>query len=182
MATTKLLTVEDLERDGVPEGRYELIDGELVEMSPSGGIASKVAAKFAFFLLAHVVPRRLGAVFSADGGFVIFPGRELIRVPDAAFVSADRLPPIEQQEGFLRLAPDLVVEVISPSDRMSDVMAKVMMWLDAGVRLVWLADPRLRTVTIFGPDRRGRVVQEGELLDGGDVLPGFSLAVAELFA
>ena len=130
----------------------------------------------------HVVPRKLGRVYNADAGFVLFDNPQLVRVPDAAFVRADRLPPEAERDKFLRLAPDLVVEVISPSDSMPEVTAKVMMWLDAGVRLVWLVDPRARTVAVYGLDRVPRILRVGDELDGGEVLPEFRVAVAELFA
>ena len=182
MATTRLTTVEELERDGTPEGRYELIDGQLVEMSPSGSESSSVGATILIHLGSHVRPRRLGKLFNAEGGFVLFPGRDLVRAADVAFVRADRLPPPPERRGFLRLAPDLVVEVISPSDRLPDVLAKVEMWLEAGVRLLWLVDPDRRTVAVHEPGREPRLLGEGEELDGGEVLPDFRVTVAELFA
>ena len=182
MATTRLTTVEELERDGTPEGRYELIDGELVEISPSGGNSSSVGATVLVYLDNHVRPRRLGKLYNAEGGFVLFPGRDVVRAADVAFVRADRLPPPPERRGFLRLAPDLVVEVISPSDRMSEVLDKVGMWLEAGVRLLWLVDPRVRTVTVYEPGRAPRVVGVGNELVGEPVLPGFRLALADLFA
>lgn len=182
MATTKLWTVEELERVGVPEGRWELVDGELVEMAPSGGDASWIGARFVRHLGNHVDPLGLGRVYGSDAGFVLTPGRPLLRVPDAAFVRGDRLPSPEEHRGFLRLAPDLAVEVLSPTDRMADVLAKVAEYLGAGVRLIWLADPPSRTVTAYTADQPIRVLSEGEELDGGDVLPDFRIAVAELFA
>jgi Uma2 family endonuclease len=179
VASTKRRTIEDLERDGMPEGRWELIDGELVEMPGSGALSSRVGALFVNALLNHVHPRRLGVVLGADGGFVLFPGRELLRVADAAFVAADRLPD-PGFEGFYRLAPDLVVEVISPFDRQSEVAAKVTMWLEAGVRLVWVADPRPRTIAISRADGSTDLLHDGDTLTGGDVLPEFRAAVSDL--
>ena len=182
MATTKLWTVAELEQAGAPFERWELIDGELIEMSPSGSIASKLGARFVIHLGNYVLPRRLGEVYDAAGGFVPFPGRDLVRAADAAFVRADRLPSEAEQAGFLRLAPDLVVEVISPSDRLPDVLAKVGLWLEAGVRLLWLVDPPAHTVTVYEPGREPRVIGVGDELDGEPVLPGFRLAMADLFA
>ena len=183
MATTRLWTVEELEREGAPsDGLWELIDGELIELTPSGGEASSIGALILVRLGSHIVPRRLGKLYNADGGFVLFPGRDIVRAADAAFVAAGRLPPPAEQRGFLRLAPDLVVEVVSPSDRMTDVMAKVAMWLDAGVRLVWVVEPDARSVTVVGPDRTPRRLGVGDELDGGEVLPEFRVEVAELFA
>ena len=180
MVATKLLTVEEFERMST-EGFYELIEGELVEMTPAGGRASTVGATFVYYLNRHVLPRRLGRVYNADCGFVLFPDRALVRAPDAAFVQAERLPPEAEQEGFLRLAPDLAVEVLSPSDRLGDALAKVAQYLEAGVRLVWLVDPRARTVAIFTPTQPPHVLRDGDVLDGGAVLPQFSVPVTELF-
>ncbi len=181
MATTKLMTVEELEREGPPEGRWELIDGELVEMSPSGGDASFIGGWIHTLLSNHVVPRRLGRVYPADASFVLFPGREIVRSPDVAFVRAERVPPPEQHAGFLRLAPDLVVEVVSPYDRPGEIAAKAAMWLEAGVRLVWVVDPPTRTFAVHAPGRAVQVLTEGDELDGEDVVPGFRVAVADLF-
>jgi Uma2 family endonuclease len=182
MATTKLWTVEELEREGVPEGRWELIDGELVQMPPTCDRASSVANTFAYFITDHVRPRRLGRVYSADGGFVLFPDhREQLRAPDVAFVRADRLPPDEERDRFPRLAPDLVVEVISPTDLRDAVQAKVELWLAAGARLLWLVDPRARTVTVFTAGHEPITLGVGDILDGGEVLPEFRVAVAECF-
>ena len=180
IATTKLWTVADLEREGPPEGRWELIDGELVEMSPSGRASAKLATWIAHLLLGFVAPRGLGEVYGADGGFVLFPDRPLVRVPDVAFVRAERL--VDQDEyGFLHLAPDLAVEVRSPTDRTPDVLAKIEMYREAGVPLVWLVDPDARTVGVSGGGQNGRVLQGGDWLDGGDVLPGLWIDLAELF-
>lgn len=184
MVTTKRITVEELEREGAPEGRWELIAGELVEMVPSGGDSSSVAATVTGYLVFHVRADNLGRVYSADGGFVLYPGQpnEMIRVPDAAFVRADRVPPPPEHARFLRLAPDLAVEVVSPNDRPEEVVAKAAMWLEAGVRLLWVVDPRSRTVAVHVPDHAVRVLGMGDDLDGGDVLPEFRVPVAELFA
>lgn len=182
MTATRLMTIEELEREGTPDdGRYELIEGVLVEMTPSSSRSSRIGGRCVMHLGNHVLPRGLGDVFAADGGFAPFPGRNTVRAPDAAFVRADRLPPPDE-DGFYRLAPDLVVEVVSPSDRMPDVTDKAMMWLDAGVRLVWVADPPTRTVTVYGPDRVPHVFRETDELDGGEVLPDFRLPVAALFS
>jgi Uma2 family endonuclease len=176
MATTKLWTIEELETGQAPEGRWELIEGELVEMPPSSRRSSRIGSQFVTELSIYVRPRGLGEVHGAEGGFVIFPQRPMLRIPDAAFVRADRL--IGQaEERLLHLAPDLVVEVISPNDRLPDVLAKVEMWLDAGVRLVWLVDPAARTVTVHEPGHAPWLVHENESLTGGVVLPGFRFSL-----
>jgi len=180
VATTKLWTVEDLEREGPPEGRWELIDGELVELSPAGRTASRVATWIGHLLLAIVAPRRLGEVYSADAGFVLFPDRRIVRVPDVAFVRAERLVELDE-DGFLRLAPDLAVDVRSPTDRRPDILAKIDMYREAGVRLVWLVEPRDQAVTAYAPGQAPRRLGIGDQLAAGDVVPGFSVPVAELF-
>lgn len=183
MVTTKRITVDDLERDGVPAGLWELIDGRIVEVAPAGGEASSRGMWIGTLLSNHVVPQRLGRVYGADGGFVLYPREtnEMLRVPDVAFVRADRVPPPEQHARFLRLAPDLVVEVVSPNDSVREVADKAAMWLTAGVRLAWVVDPRARTVATYAPDQSVRVLGEGDDLDGGEVLPHFRVRVSELF-
>lgn len=181
MVTTTSSTIEELEREGPPEGRWELIDGALVEMAPSGGRASEIGTRAGRLLGNHAEPRGLGVMFGADGGFVLFPGRDLSRVADAALVRAERLPAPENRVGYLRLAPDLVGEVVSPYDRPHEVAEKTAMWLDAGVRLVWVADPDVRTVTVHALGGPPQTFHVGDELDGGEVLPDFRLAVADLF-
>lgn len=180
MATTRLWTVEELERASL-DGRHELIDGALVEMTPSGDRASTTAMRLGSRLNLHVEARDLGRVYGADGGFVLFPDRQLVRVPDVAFVRSERLPSEATRDGFPRLAPDLVVEVVSPGDSAAEVLDKVEMYLKAGVRLVWVVDPRARTVAVHTPDRSVRLLTVGDELDGGVVLPDFRVAVAEVF-
>ncbi len=183
MVATKRVTVDDLERDGVPDGFWELIDGRIVEVAPAGGEASSIGMVAGYYLSGHVLPRGLGRVYGADGGFVLFSGeeREILWAADVAFVQAERVPPPAQHARFLRLAPDLVVEVVSPSDARVDVVAKVRLWLEGGVRLVWVADPPSRTVAVWEPEQPVRTLGAGDELEGGDVLSGFRLPVAELF-
>ena len=177
---SRQMTVEQLEREGAPEGRYELINGELVDMSPSAPLSGLIAGLFAMFLGQHVRAGNLGGVFVADAGFVLFPGQETVRVPDVCFVRGDRMPPASFQ-GFYRLAPDLVIEVVSPSDRLPEVAAKARLWLEAGSRLVWVVYPATRSVTVYEPGQEPFDVSADGELTGGDVLPEFRLAVSEVF-
>jgi Uma2 family endonuclease len=163
-------------------GRTELVRGELREMSPGSPWSSEVGILIAAALIGHVRPRRLGSVFGDEAGFILARNPDTVRAPDVAFVRADRLPPPAQREFFLALAPDLVVEVLSPTDRAHDVHDKIHEYLEAGVRLVWLVDPRARRVTVCLPDRTTRTLGASDVLDGGDVLPGFQLTLADLFS
>ena len=183
MVATKRITVDDLERDGVPDGFWELIDGRIVEVTPSGGDASTIGTVVTYLLGGHVYPRKLGRLYGADGGFVLYPGeeREVLRAADVAFVRADRVPPAEVHARFLRLPPDLVVEVVSLHDAATEVAAKARFWIDAGVRLAWIVHPRQRSVTVYEEGRETRVLGLDQELDGGDVLPGFRVSVSDLF-
>ncbi len=106
-----------------------------------------------------------------------------MRGPDVAFVSRERLPERAYEEpGFWHLAPDLAVEVISPSNTAAEIHEKVREYLDAGTSLVWVVDPRTRTVAVHRSPGETTVLREGDDVDGGDVLPAFSAAVSELFA
>lgn len=181
MATTGLMTAEDLARITDDDCRYDLIRGELIRMAPAGGRHGNLAANIVGPLWAHVAQEQIGNVYIAETGFLLARDPDVVLAPDAAFVRSDRLPPEEEQDGFLPLAPDLAVEVVSPSDSSDYVTDKVMEYLDAGTSLVWVVQPRRRIVTVYTPDHIGRVLGEADELDGGDVLPGFRLPVTAIF-
>ena len=162
------------------EGSWELIDGELVSVTPSSDRSGWIAGEIFAVIRHHVRDHNLGWVFPPETGFVLFGDRAVVRSPDASFVCGDRLTALSDQ--FVPLAPDLAVEVLSPSDRMVDALSKAAMYLQAGVRLVWLVDPASLTVTVFRPDAAPMTLHSGDTLDGGAVLPGFSVPVAVLFS
>ena len=180
--TTTAMTagqLADLPDDGL---RHELVRGELRMMSPAGFRHGRVALRVGARLEAHVERHALGVVVAAETGFRIARSPDTVRAADAAFVATARLPPEEEQRSFLDLAPDLVVEVVSPSDRAGEVLGKTHQWLAAGVLLVWVVYPEQRLVTVHAAGGPVSQVGDGGLLDGGDVLPGLRLPVAELFA
>ena len=181
MTQTRLYTAEDLEAMG-SDAPYILIDGELVyEEMGSGGRSSELAGLMVTFLNMHVRPRRLGKIYGADGTFILRRDPDTLLVPDAAFVSTERIPPGDDR-GFVAVAPDLAVEVLSPSNRPTQIASKVALFIQYGTRLVWIVDPDGETVTVHAPDVEPRTLGKGDTLDGGDVLPGFALPLAELFA
>jgi Uma2 family endonuclease len=180
MATTRLYTVEDVEQDP-PEGDWELIDGELVPMTPSGLDSSSLGHRIGWIVGNFVYAHDLGRITAADGGYVLFPDRSTIRVPDVAFTRNDRLPPEGERHKFPRSAPDLAIEVLSPSDRTGEVIAKIEMYQEAGIPLIWVVDPPQKTITVVAAGKPTIVLRLGDILDGGDVLPGFSVPVSEIF-
>jgi Uma2 family endonuclease len=182
VVATKLMTFEEFEAMPDDGKRYELVDGELREMPPAGMEHGDVGTSLNAPLWFHVRERRLGRVFGPDTGFRIFPDRDIAYAPDASYVSNEQLATVEDYTKMGRLAPDLVVEVVSPSDRMADVLDKVRDYLLAGVRLVWVVEPRHRAVTAYPAIGEPVVYRENDILDGGDVLPEFRLTVAEIFA
>jgi Uma2 family endonuclease len=123
----------------------------------------------------------LGVVFGAETGFKLTSDPDTVRAPDLAFVRRERIPPEGMPQGFWPGAPDLAVEVVSPSDTYTAVEEQVREWLDAGTRLVLVVNPRTRTVTVHASQTQVTRLTESDLLTGGEVLPGLSCRVAELF-
>jgi Uma2 family endonuclease len=180
MATHQLVTAEELERMGSRNGDYELVRGVLVPVTPPGPDHGELAAYLSAQLVAFTRPRRLGTVY-VESGYVLFRGPDTVRGPDVSFLSPERAAQVKGRRGFVPFAPDLAVEVRSPDDSPADLSAKAQDYLDAGARLVWVVDPPARTVQVREPGRAPRVLGIDAVLDGGEVLPGFALPLAELF-
>lgn len=161
-------------------GRCELVCGELIMMSPAGLEHGVLVNRLGGRLGAYVESKSLGIVPAGEPGFIIARQPDTVRAPDVAFLRADRLGP-EVTKGFFEGAPDLAVEVVSPSDRLTEVLAKVQQWLDAGCAAVWVVDPGTRTVSVYRSRREITVLTPTDDLRGDDVVPGFSMPVAELF-
>lgn len=165
----------------------ELIEGEIEEMAPAGGehgiIALNTGAEIRNFAKAH----DLGYVTAAETGYVLHRrpgGKDTVLAPDIGFVSKARAPEGLPKQ-FVPFAPDLAVEVISPSESYTQVARKVALYLRYGTRLVWVIDPSNKTVqahTLADGVQSSRTLDEAGMLDGGDVLPGFTLTIREIFA
>lgn len=177
----RLLTVEEFERLPYDEGRSELVRGRVVREPPAGFSHGALASRINVLLAGFVRERNLGIVVAAETGFVLSEEPSTVRAPDAAFVSHDRLPPEGPPAGFARFAPDLAVEVLSPSNTATDIQEKALDYLDAGTRAVWVVDPAARTVTVWRSRSEIRVLREDEELVGADALPGFRTRVGALF-
>ncbi len=181
MSTTESITTAEqlLHTPGL--GRCELVRGELIMMSPAGFDHGRVVVAATAPLIAYLKHNPIGVLVGAETGFHIEQDPDTVRAPDVAFVRADRVP-AGATKGFFRGAPDLAVEVLSPDDRAGEVLDKVQEWLDAGCRAVWVVDPRTRTVTVYRSRNQIVVLKESDSLTGDDVLPGFSVPIAEIFA
>ncbi|MGD0654122.1 MAG: Uma2 family endonuclease [Thermoguttaceae bacterium] len=175
-----LITAEQLLQMPALE-HCELIRGELVKMSPTGLEHGRVANRISVRLGLYVEEHRLGIVTTAEAGFQIGHNPDTVRAPDVAFLSAVRVPK-NPMAGFFDGPPDLAVEVLSPNDRAGEVLAKIQEWLNAGCRMVWLVDPITRTVSVYHDLRTAQVLTAEDTISGDDLLPGFSLPVAEFFA
>lgn len=160
--------------------RTELVRGDLVVMAPAGGRHGQIAHTFALFIGIHVRDRNLGRVFAAETGFLLWRRPDTVRAPDVAFVAGERLG-AETPAGFLALAPDLAVEVVSPGDSTAAVRDKVQDWLEAGTRLVWVVYPEKRSVVAHRQDDEPETFSEEDTLSGAPVLSDFTIRVRELF-
>jgi Uma2 family endonuclease len=160
----------------------ELIDGQLVEREPMGQKADAVAFRLGRWIGNFVEEHGLGLLNGAQGGYQVFPDDpKKVRIPDVSFTRRDRLPPDGPADGHSKVAPDLVVEVISPNDVATDLEEKIEDFFAAGVPLIWVLNPETRTIQVHRRDGTGARLRAGDTLDGEDVLPGFRCDVAELF-
>ena len=183
MATnkTKLLTAEDLLRLSSQGVKGELIRGVLHETVSVGKVHARIAIRIGGEFDRHVRRHRLGQVGGSDGGVLVERAPDTVREPDIYYVSAARLPLDDQSDGYLEVVPELVVEIVSPSDSPTEVDEKIRMWLDLGVSMALVVRPANRTIVIRRPRIPAVTLSGEDTLDGGDVLPGFSLPLREIF-
>lgn len=185
------MTVDDLLRLPDDGWHYELVEGRLVRMPPSGYRASHLAARLLIQLGAYIEAHKLGAVTTADGAYDLSaPGTAPTKgtglAPDVAFIRTDRLPPhvTFDEDKAVPFAPDLAVEIASPNQYRPAMAKKAQWYLDAGTRLVWIVWPKRREIDIWrsGKMQPARTLRAGDTLDGEEVVPGFTYPVDDLFA
>ena len=178
--TSELITPEQFLH--MPENRgAELVDGRIVEKS-MGSRSAWIGTNLIFFLGSFVREHSLGLVFGPENGLQLWPDRlRHVRKPDVSFFRAGRLAPGQIPDGWLATVPDLVVEVVSPNDEVEEFERKLLEYLEAGIPLIWVILPGTRSAQVITATSRGSIRFDGSL-DGGDILPGFSLKLTDLFA
>lgn len=176
--TTHLMTADELIKLPRDKYRYELVKGELLTMSPSGAEHGAVTVNLTAPLATYVKAHKLGIVFGAKTGFKLESDPDTVLAPDIGFITRDRIGALPKS--YLEIAPDLAVEVISPSERKSKVAKKTLQWLSFGVRSVWLVRPENRTVETVSHDGKKMCFCETDVLSDA-VVPGFQILVHEIF-
>lgn len=176
-----VVTVDEFLTLQLPDGKAELVRGEVRVTPPAGAPHGTAASNLHVMLAVHVRANGLGRVFGDGLGYELIRLPHTVRVPDLSFVRGDRLPRGGIGPGLLKLAPDLAVEVLSPSETASSVEEKLDDYASAGTPLTWVVDPVRRTVMVVASSAPVRWLREGDALDGGEVVVGFSCAVADIF-
>ncbi len=182
MITKQAMTAEQFwEMPEVPGKRFELVDGELIEMAAAGALHNLIVAILNNLLYTFVSGRNLGLVYGDNTSYLLRRNPDRMRIPDLSFVARARVPADGLPGGFWPIPPDFAVKVVSPTDRVEDVRCKVDEYLESGVRLVWVLWPDDRTVQVHIREMPSRTLGAEDELDGGDVLPGFRVRVGDLF-
>ena len=180
VAEKTLITPEEFLR--MPDRKnFELVDGDLLERNVSA-LSSWVGFTLARLIGNYVEGNQLGWMFGADNGFQCFPDRpKAVRLPDVSFVKSGRMTWDQLTDGWLRVVPDLVVEVISPNDKAYELDEKIEMFLKAGVPLLWIVNPNVRTIRILRADGSAAILRDADQLSGEDIIPGFVCPVSSIF-
>ncbi len=187
---TKLMTVEEFWQRANEFPHCELVNGVVVPkhrapngeptMSPTGRKHGKIEQMLGYLLGLYLASHPLGEAYTGEVGFILKHNPDMMRAPDVAFVSHERLQDAPA-EGYLPFAPDLAIEVVSPNDTVREVQTKVLEYLQAGTRLIWIVEPDTETVTVYRSLSDVRTLTRKDTLDGWDVLPDLSIAVNEIF-
>ena len=178
---TRLLSAEEFSNLPDSGGRNELLNGELLPMSPANPRHGFIAFRIGTILDRFVTPLKLGAFFAAETGFIVSRAPDSILAPDVSFIFTAKIPSDGIPDKFLHTSPDFTVEVLSPNDSAQDVEVKAKKYLDAGTRLIWVVNPKTESVTVYQAGPTTRHLKKTDTITGEDVFPGFSCTVAEFF-
>lgn len=179
MVTTRTTTAADLYAMG-SDARFELIQGELVSVSPASFKTNLVLGNMYFAIRSFVQSREMGYVSVAEAGFLVETNPDTVVAPDVAYIARDRMPKPIPDRGYLPVVPDLIVEVISPTDERHDIQTKKALFARIVVPLVWWIDPRREAASIHIPGQVIQTIDRTGQFDGGNVLPGFRMAFNDL--
>jgi Uma2 family endonuclease len=180
MGTKTLVTADELYQMPEDGYRYELVKGELIRMAPTGGEHDYLRGGISYIFTSYVRSEGLGLVFVGDTGVKYEGDPDTVMAADITFVSKGRIPE-GVPKGYLAVVPDLVVEIVSPNDKVGDLEVKIKAYLEAGVRMVLVVHPETRLIRIHRSITDIETLTISDTLTGGDVLPGFSCKVSEIF-
>jgi len=175
---TQLITAQEFEQMKFDDAHVELVRGEIIEMTPAGGNHGEIALAIGALIRTFVTQHQLGKTYAAETGFILSHNPDTVRAPDVGFIVAARA---RSYESFVDGTPDLAVEVVSPGDSHEEVQQKVLDYLNAGTKMIWIIQPRTRTITVHRSLKDVYTLTEDDALDGADVLPGFSVPVQDIF-
>ena len=182
LADTKPLTADDLLRLSAEGVRGELVRGVLHETMAAGHRHGKIAVNIVVELGNFVRPRKLGTLVASDSGVWLERDPDTVREPDVAYTSAEKIPLDAEIDGYAEVVPDLVVEIVSPSDSRHWARDRAHKWLEYVAPLVWIVHPDTRTIDVYRPGAAALTLHETDSLDGHEVLPGFTCQVSTIFA
>lgn len=178
---TKITTADELLRMPDDGFRYELIEGDLIKMSPAGFEHGVVTQNLSELLSQFVKSQKLGLVPTAETGFLLSREPDTVRAPDVSFVTNEQLERCGLPVSYFPEAPALAVEVVSPDDTAEKVDSKIREWVRAGTKLAWVVYPGGRSVTVYRALDDIRVLSEKDNLEGNELIPGFACPVADIF-
>ena len=176
----KILTDEEFRGLSEDDSHYELINGEVVDMGNSGMEHGNISAYLCGLIELYARPKKLGVTCDSSTAFSLKSGNK--RSPDISFISKDRLLGLKRlPKGYFQGAPDLAVEVISPNNTFEELHQKIVEYFENGCRLVWVIHPDEKSILVYHKPQPDKLLQSTDHLDGENILPGFTLAVADLF-
>jgi Uma2 family endonuclease len=179
VVATRLVTIDEVEH--LPDGqRYDLIRGRLSTSLLAGRRHGRISSRLGFLLTAYAANHG-GEAYGAETGFILARNPDTLLGPDVAYIRPERITHDLPEDGYLPIAPDLAVEVLSPSNTRAEMAEKIDAYLTGGTVFVWVVDPVRKTASVHMHDCAVQVLGVGETLDGGDVLPGLRVAVADIF-